>query len=48
VLVAVLRGPDLITPRGDTVLRAGDEVLAVLHNDAAAAVAALLGPTATE
>lgn len=44
VLVAVLRGPDLITPRGNTVIQPGDEVLAVLHSDATSAVAALLGP----
>jgi trk system potassium uptake protein len=44
VLVAVLRGPEVITPRGPTLLLPGDEVLAVLHSDATPAVAALLGP----
>ncbi len=44
VLVAVMRGPDVITPRGGTVLLPGDEVLAVLRGDAAGAVASLLGP----
>jgi trk system potassium uptake protein TrkA len=44
VLVAVLRGPDVITPRGQTVLLPGDDVLAVLHSDATAVVASLLGP----
>lgn len=45
MLVAVMRGPDIITPRGETVLLPGDEVLAVLRGDAAGAVASLLGPT---
>jgi trk system potassium uptake protein TrkA len=44
VLVAVMRGPDVITPRGQTVLLPGDEVLAVLRSDATQAVASLLGP----
>jgi trk system potassium uptake protein TrkA len=44
VLVAVLRGADVITPRGPTLLLPGDEVLAVVHSDATSAVAALLGP----
>jgi trk system potassium uptake protein TrkA len=47
VLVAVLRGADVITPRGTTLLLPGDEVLAVLHSDATPAVAALLGPAPT-
>jgi len=47
VLVAVLRGPELITPQGDMVLQPGDEVLAVLRSDAGPAVAALLGPAPT-
>jgi trk system potassium uptake protein TrkA len=46
VLVGLLRGPDLVTPHGDTVLRAGDEVLAVVHSAAAPALAALLGAPA--
>lgn len=48
VLVAVLRGPELITPHGDTVLQPGDEVLAVLHTDAAPEVADLLGAAGEE
>ena len=44
VLVAVMRGRDVVTPRGHTVLLPGDEVLAVLRSDATAAVASLLGP----
>jgi trk system potassium uptake protein TrkA len=45
VLVAVMRGEELITPHGDTILQPGDEVLAVLHSDVAAEVTALLGET---
>jgi trk system potassium uptake protein TrkA len=44
VLVGVLRGAELIAPHGPTVLQAGDEVLAVVHSDLAAGLAALLGP----
>lgn len=44
VLVGVLRGPDLITPHGETVLQPDDEVLAVVHSGVAPALAALLGP----
>ena len=44
VLVAVMRGPDVITPRGPTVLLPGDDVLAVLRSDATDALASLLGP----
>jgi len=47
VLVGVLRGPDLITPHGDTVLLPGDEVLAIVHSEAAPALAAILGPGPT-
>jgi trk system potassium uptake protein TrkA len=43
-VVAVLRDKHVIVPHGDTVLRAGDEVLAVLRGEDAPAVAALLGP----
>lgn len=46
VLVGVLRGPDLITPHGDTVLLPGDEVLAIVHSAVAPALAAILGPAA--
>jgi trk system potassium uptake protein TrkA len=45
VVVAVIRGTDLLTPRGTTVLQSGDEVLAVVHSDDAPTLAALLGPT---
>jgi Trk K+ transport system NAD-binding subunit len=48
VLVAVLHGPDVITPRGPTTLLPGDEVLAVMHSEATTAVAALLGPAAAQ
>jgi trk system potassium uptake protein TrkA len=44
VLVAILRGPDLLTPRGDTRIGAGDELLAVVHSGDASDLAALLGP----
>ena len=43
-LVGILRGADVITPHGDTVIEAGDEVLAVVRTDAAPALAALLAP----
>lgn len=46
VLVAVLRGPDLLTPTSNTILQPGDEVLAVLHSDVAHKVTALLGEAA--
>lgn len=42
-LVAVLRGGELLLPKPELVLRPGDEVLAVVHSDHAAALAALLG-----
>lgn len=44
VLVGVLRDSGVITPHGDTVLRPGDEVLAIVSNDAAPHLAELLGP----
>lgn len=43
ILVGVLRGSDVITPHGDTVLGPGDEVLAIVRTDAAPGLAALLG-----
>lgn len=43
VLVGVLRDRGVVAPRGDTVLQAGDEVLAVVRTDAAERLAALLG-----
>ncbi len=43
VLVAVLRGNDLVAVHGDVVLEPDDEVLAVVHDEDAPALAALLG-----
>ncbi len=43
VLAAILRGGKLLIPRGETLLQAGDEVLAVVHADAAPSLAAALG-----
>ena len=45
-LVAVIRQGDLIVPRGDTVLQAADEVLAIVHGSQVAQLAAVLGPRA--
>jgi trk system potassium uptake protein TrkA len=42
-LAAVIRKGEVITPRGDTVLRAYDEVLAVVRTTQREALAALLG-----
>ncbi|MDX2003915.1 MAG: TrkA family potassium uptake protein [Meiothermus sp.] len=42
-LVAVLRGSRLLLPKPDLVLSPEDEVLAVVHSDHAATLAALLG-----
>jgi trk system potassium uptake protein TrkA len=42
VLTAVLRSGELVAPRGDTVLQAGDDVLALVHQSQAALLAALL------
>lgn len=42
-LAAVIRKGDVIAPRGDTVLQAFDEVLAVVHATQREALAALLG-----
>ena len=44
VLTAVLRKGQLLVPRGDTVLLAGDEVLALVHTSQAPQLVALLGP----
>jgi trk system potassium uptake protein len=44
VVVAVLRGDEVLPARADLDLRADDEVLAVVHSNAAAALAAALGP----
>jgi trk system potassium uptake protein TrkA len=42
-LAAILRAGQLLLPKPDLVLHPGDEVLAVVHSDHAAALAALLG-----
>jgi trk system potassium uptake protein TrkA len=43
VLTAIIRKGELIIPRGNTILRPADEVLAVVHSSQAAQLAALLG-----
>jgi len=43
VLVAVVRGPQVLIPYGDTVLQAGDEVLALTHVNERPHLAAILG-----
>jgi trk system potassium uptake protein TrkA len=43
-VAAIIRKGELIIPRGDTVLEAADEVLAVVHASQAAQLAAILGP----
>jgi len=47
VLAAVIRKGELIVPRGDMVLQAADEVLAVVHSAEKSQLAALLGPAPT-
>lgn len=47
VLTAVIRHGVLVVPRGDTVLEADDEVLALVHSDHTHALAALLGVAST-
>jgi len=44
VMVAVIRNEELIIPRGDTVLEADDEVLAIAHASRLRTFDALLGP----
>jgi trk system potassium uptake protein len=44
VLAAIIRKGELIVPRGDTVLQAADEVLAVVHSTEIPLLAAILGP----
>jgi trk system potassium uptake protein TrkA len=46
VLVAILRGPELLLPRGDTVLRAGDKVVALAHSAYLQTLADTLGAEA--
>ena len=48
VLVAVIRRGDLLLPRPEAVLEPEDEVLALVHTDAAGALAALLGAPPTD
>lgn len=47
VLAAVIRKGELIVPRGDTVLQAADEVLAVVHSAEKPQLATILGPAPT-
>jgi trk system potassium uptake protein TrkA len=47
VLTAIIRKGELIIPRGDTILEAADEVLAVIHSEEKPQLAAILGPTAS-
>jgi trk system potassium uptake protein TrkA len=42
-VTAIIRKGQLLIPRGETVLQADDEVLALVHASEARAVAALLG-----
>ena len=44
VIFAVIRHSDLVIPRGDTVLEANDEILAVSHVSQVGSLAALLAP----
>lgn len=44
VLAAIIRKGELIVPRGNTVLQAADEVLAVVHSAELPQLAAILGP----
>lgn len=44
ILTALIRKGRLLLPRGPTVLLPGDEVIALVHGDQAAQLAALLGP----
>lgn len=41
-IVAIVRGERVMVPTGDTVLRAGDEVMALITEDAEMAVSKLL------
>jgi len=44
IFVAVLRGGNLIVPRGDTVLQTMDEVIALVHSSQLSLLARTLGP----
>jgi Trk K+ transport system NAD-binding subunit len=41
-VVAIVRGDRVLVPRSDTVLRAGDEVMALITEDAEAEVSRIL------
>jgi trk system potassium uptake protein TrkA len=43
-VAAIIRKGELVIPRGDTVLQAADEILAVVHASQAKQLAAILGP----
>jgi trk system potassium uptake protein TrkA len=43
VLISVFRGNEVIIPRGETVIKAGDKILALADKDAQAAINALFG-----
>ena len=45
VFAAIIRKGQLILPRGDTVLEALDEVIALVHSSKLSSLAVLLGPT---
>jgi trk system potassium uptake protein TrkA len=47
VLAAIIRKGEMIVPRGDTVLQAADEVLAVVHSAEKPQLAAILGSAIT-
>jgi len=47
LLAGVIRKGELIVPRGDTVLQAADEVLAVVHASERSQLATVLGPAPT-
>jgi len=44
VIFAILRGDNLVIPRGDTVMQANDEILAISHVSKTGALAAMLAP----
>jgi trk system potassium uptake protein len=48
LLAAIIRKGELILPRGDTILQAADEVLAVVHSSELPQLAAILGPVKTD
>ncbi len=43
ILAAIIRGPDLIIPKPDTVLLPGDDVIAISHRRSEANLQAVLG-----